>query len=195
VDIWVGPGRHAVTYPLRRGELVNLVAGVRFDQWEDESWTTPRPWEELKADFPGWHAWIHRLIDEADRDACYRWALYDRDPIADWADGPVALMGDAAHPTLPYMAQGAAMALEDAAVLATALPRRGDAAAALARFRDARTARTARVVLQSRDNARMFQLPDEATLRAAFAARDENADRNAWLFSYDPLRALEGAPA
>lgn len=191
VDIWVGPGRHAVTYPLRNGELVNFVGAVRHEAGEDESWTTARPWAELDADFSGWHRFVRQLIEAADRNACYRWALYDREPIETWTDGPVALMGDAAHPTLPYMAQGAAMALEDAAVLARTLPVAGDPAPALATYCNARVERTARIVRQSRENARLFQMPDEATLRAAFAGRNENADRNAWLFSYDPFRALE----
>jgi salicylate hydroxylase len=189
VDIWVGPGRHAVTYPMRRGEIVNMVAGVRCAQWEEESWTVARPWEELLADFPGWHPDIQRLVEKADRDACYRWALHDRDPIETWTDGNVALLGDAAHPTLPYLAQGAAMALEDAAIITRALTEVTHPAAALGRYRDARFDRTSRVVRESRSNAALFQMPDTEALRAAFAKRDMSAERNAWLFSYDPLTA------
>jgi len=189
VDIWVGPGRHAVTYPLRRGEIVNMVAGVKFDRWEEESWTVARPWEEFRADFPGWHKDIQQLVEHADRAACYRWALHDRDPIENWTDGRVTLLGDAAHPTLPYLAQGAAMAIEDAAVVSRALSEVKDPAEALGRYRDARVERTSRVVLESRANAGLFQLPDTHALREAFAKRNMSTERNAWLFSYDPLTA------
>ena len=187
VDIWVGPRRHAVTYPLRRGEVINMVAGVQRDQWEEESWTVARPWEEFRDDFPGWHEDIQHLVEHADRAACYRWALHDREPIETWTDGPVALLGDAAHPTLPYLAQGAAMAIEDAAVIARALSGIPPADAALMRYGDARYDRTRRVVLESRANAQFFQLPDSKALRDAFAKRDMNTERNAWLFSYDPI--------
>jgi salicylate hydroxylase len=96
-------------------------------------------------------------------------------------------LGDAAHPTLPYLAQGAAMAIEDAAVIARALSGITPADAALMRYRDARYDRTRRVVLESRANAQFFQLPDSKALRDAFAKRDMNTERNAWLFSYDPI--------
>lgn len=185
-DIWAGPGRHAVTYALRGGTLMNLVGCVEHAQWEDESWTTPRPWAEMRADFAGWHPMITTIIDEADRDQCYRWALRDREPIRDWSTARVTLLGDAAHPTLPYMAQGAAMAVEDAAVLARALASEHDVPGAIALYQAARVDRTARIVNESRANRALFHLPDVAALRAAFAKRDMNAERSAWLFSYDP---------
>ncbi|WP_170314840.1 FAD-dependent monooxygenase [Aquibium carbonis] len=185
-DIWAGPGRHAVTYALRGGTVMNLVGCVEYAQWEDESWTTPRPWAEMRADFDGWHPIITGIIDAADRDQCFRWALRDREPIRDWSTARVTLLGDAAHPTLPYMAQGAAMAVEDAAVLARALLRTSDVAAAIALYQANRVDRTARIVNESRANRALFHLPDVAALRAAFAKRDMNAERSAWLFSYDP---------
>lgn len=187
VDIWVGPARHAVVYPLRRGEIVNLVGLVEHDRWEDESWTTPRPWTELKADFEGWNAQIQAIVDAADREHCYRWAMNVRPPISNWNSRRATLLGDAAHPTLPYMAQGAAMAIEDGAVLARALAQEDDPTAALELYRRNRVERTARVVNESTANGRLFHLPTVAELRAAFSERDMNAERNAWLFSYDPV--------
>lgn len=185
-DIWAGPGRHAVTYALRGGALMNLVGCVEHAQWEDESWTTPRPWAEMRADFEGWHPMITTIIDAADRDQCFRWALRDREPIRDWSSARVTLLGDAAHPTLPYMAQGAAMAVEDAAVLARALSRGPDVPSAIALYQRNRVDRTARIVNESRANRGLFHLPDVDALRAAFKKRDMNAERSAWLFSYDP---------
>ncbi|MCC6008401.1 MAG: FAD-dependent monooxygenase [Rhodobacteraceae bacterium] len=190
VDIWVGPRRHAVTYPLRGGNLVNFVGCVEHEGLEDESWTTPRPWQEMHDDFQGWHPMIAALIDRADKGACYRWALRLRPPVSRWTEGRGTLMGDAAHPTLPYMAQGAAMAVEDAAVLARALEAEGgDIAPALALFEQARLPRTTRIVTESSANRHLFHEPDRDRLRASFAARDMNAERSAWLFSYDPLSA------
>ncbi|MFN3548452.1 MAG: FAD-dependent monooxygenase [Mesorhizobium sp.] len=193
-DIWAGPGKHAVTYALRGGTLMNLVGCVEFAQWEDESWTTPRPWTEMRADFDGWHPMITAIIEAADRDQCFRWALRDRAPIRDWSTARVTLLGDAAHPTLPYMAQGAAMAVEDAAVLARALLHGPDIPAAIALYQRNRVDRTARIVNESRANRALFHLPDVDALRAAFARRDINAERSAWLFSYDPT-TVELSPA
>jgi salicylate hydroxylase len=186
VDIWVGPGRHAVTYPLRRGSLLNLVGCVEQREWDQESWVTSSPWTELCEDFAGWHAAIGAIIAAADRQACYRWAMNDRAPISNWSTARATLLGDAAHPTLPYMAQGAAMAVEDALVLTRALQQRQDAAEALDLYQRARLERTARIVRESAANRQLFHMPSEEALRQAFALRDMNKERNQWLFSYDP---------
>ncbi|MGI9414882.1 MAG: FAD-dependent monooxygenase [Hyphomicrobiales bacterium] len=187
VDIWVGPARHAVVYPIRRGELVNFVGAVEDEGWTEDSWTARRPWADLQSDFAEWDAGIRAIIGAADKDACYRWALNNRTPVATWSTGRATLLGDAAHPTLPYMAQGAAMAMEDAAVLTRALQQEPDVATALDLYQRNRTGRTARVVTESSANRSLFHLPSVADLRDAFARRDMNAERTAWLFSYDPM--------
>ena len=105
-----------MTYRLRRGTLANFVGVVERDDWTTESWTERGTREEALADFADWHPTITRLLGEAD--TLYRWALFDRAPLPRWVDGRVALLGDAAHPMLPFMAQGAAMAVEDAWVVA-----------------------------------------------------------------------------
>ncbi|UUZ71136.1 FAD-dependent monooxygenase [Polaromonas sp. P1(28)-8] len=117
--IWCGPNNHAVTYYLRNGELLNFVGCVERPD-EEESWTAKRPWEELDADYRGWHPMVRALIETVDRDQCFRWALNNRAPSMIWSSPRVTMLGDAVHATLPYMAQGAAMAIEDAAVLARA---------------------------------------------------------------------------
>jgi len=113
---WFGEGRHAVTYLLRGRELANFVGVVEQDHWKEESWTAQGTREEALADFAGWDARVVSIIAHAK--AHYRWALFDREPLERWLDGRVVLLGDAAHPMLPFMAQGAAMAVEDAWVLA-----------------------------------------------------------------------------
>jgi salicylate hydroxylase len=187
VDIWVGPGKHAVTYPLRRGEVLNMVGCVEQRSWDSDSWISRAPWEELDADFRDWNDSIAAVVALAREGDCYRWAMNDREPITGWTRGRATLMGDAAHPTLPYMAQGAAMAVEDAAVLARAIARDGLEPAALHRYERHRVERTARIVRESAANRALFHMDSVQALRDAFARRDMSGERNAWLFSYDPI--------
>lgn len=187
VNICVGPGKHGVVYPIRADGLINMVGCVEYETWDDESWTSRRPWGEMKADFAGWHENIQAIIDHADRDECFRWAMNNRPPVTNWSTSRVTLLGDAAHPSLPYMAQGGAMAIEDGAVLARALASGCPVADALQLYQRNRVERTTRVVNESSANRAMFHLPSEAALRDAFARRNMNAERNAWLFSYDPI--------
>ena len=122
------------------------------------------------------------------RTAAIRWSLHNRAPIRDWSSKRVTIMGDAAHPTLPYLAQGAAMAIEDAAVLTRALQIEQSVPAALQLYQRNRIDRTARVVETSTFNRKLFHLPSVAEMRAAFANRKEGDDRNKWLYSYNPLK-------
>ena len=187
VEIFVGPGRHAVIYPLRQGRLINLVGCVEQASWDEESWTAKRPWTEMRDDFPGWNPMVNAIINAAPKDECYRWVLKNRKPVTNWTSGRATLLGDAAHPTLPYMAQGAAMAIEDGAVLSRVLDESDDIPAALQRYQRARIERTSRVVLESTVNRNLFHMPNMEELRASFAKRDFNAERSEWLFSYNPM--------
>ena len=186
VNICVGPGKHGVVYPIRNDGLVNMVGCVEYETWDEESWTARRPWAEMKSDFVGWHDNIQAIIDQVDRDQCYRWAMNNRPPVDRWSTRRATLLGDAAHPTLPYMAQGGVMAIEDGAVLARALQQEKEVSEALDLYQRNRLGRTTRIVNESSENRKMFHLPSEAALRNAFAQRDMNAERTAWLFSYDP---------
>jgi salicylate hydroxylase len=186
---WVGPAAHVIVYYLRRGELVNFVGLVEDESWRDESWTVKAPWERLKADFAPWHPKVQTLIDAMDKDQCYRWAMYDRAPASGWSTGRVTLLGDAAHPTLPFMAQGAAMAIEDGMILARALRAASPIAAALDLYQRSRYERTARVQLGSSELGKLYHLRTERELRAAFTQRDLARERGEWLYSYDPLTA------
>lgn len=187
MSVFMGPGAHAVCYYLRGGALLNFVGIVETVDVRDESWTVKMPWERLKADFAGWHPVIQTIIDAADKDKCYRWSLHNRPPIRNWSTPRATLLGDAAHPTLPYLAQGAVMAIEDGAVLARALNMETSITAALQLYQRNRIDRTARIVLQSSDNRRLFHLRSEAEIRAEFAQRDQGRERNTWLYSYNPM--------
>jgi salicylate hydroxylase len=183
----MGPGGHAVCYYVRDGALLNFVGIVETDEVSDESWTVRMPWQQLKASYAGWHPIIQTIIDAADRDQCYRWSLHNRPPIRNWSTARATLLGDAAHPTLPYLAQGAVMAIEDGAVLTRALNMANSIPDALSIYQRNRIERTARIVSQSSENRRLFHLRSADEIRAAFARRDEGADRNKWLYSYNPL--------
>ena len=192
-SIWVGPDKHAVVYFLRGGTLLNFVAAVELDEWIEESWTLKRPWRELKTNFRGWHGDIQAIIDAADRDQCYRWALNVYPALDNWSTARATLLGDAAHPTLPYLAQGAAMAVEDAAVLTRALETSSSVPATLQLYQHNRKERTARIVRESRANRGLFHLETIEELKTAFAMRNMDRERSDWLYSYNPL-TVELAP-
>lgn len=185
--VWWGPHKHFVHYYVRRGELVNCVCVVEKTGWEIESWTEPGEYDELKNDFAGWHNDIQTLIDCADRESLYKWALYDRPPMPQWGEGRVTLLGDACHPTLPFMAQGAAMAIEDGAVLMTCLRRKDTIASNLQHYEQLRRPRTAGIQTGSRRNASVFHMTGiKAWLRNRTASKaGERSMAN--LFRYDAL--------
>jgi 2-polyprenyl-6-methoxyphenol hydroxylase-like FAD-dependent oxidoreductase len=187
---WIGPGSHVVHYPVHRGEYMNFVGNVERDDWRVESWTARGTREECHADFDGWHADIHTMIDHIDTP--YKWALMGRAPMEGWSVGRVTLLGDACHPALPAYAQGAAMALEDGYILARALDGAGaDIGQALVRYENARKERTAKVVHGSAENMRRFQ--NRAMAEPAGAqeyvdrewSEERVKSRYEWLFAYD----------
>ena len=186
-QVWCGPKNHCVIYWLRSGSILNWVGCPERSAWEDESWTQSRPWEELKADYVGWHPKIQAILDAADRNACYRWALNNRKPIRTWSTARATLLGDAAHPTLPFMAQGACMAIEDGAVLARALAQAGNVADGLDLYQRNRVDRSARVVTESTEHGGLYHMVDAEQMRQAFANRNIAKERAQWLFNYDPL--------
>jgi len=185
--LWWGPNKHFVHYYVRRGELVNCVCVVEKAGWEIESWNTRGDLAELKRDFAGWDETIQVLVDNMIPDACFKWALFDRDPMKQWSRGRITLLGDACHPTLPFMAQGAAMAIEDAAVLSRCLATAGSVEAGLQRYGSLRVRRTARIQMGSRRNAKVYHMSGaQAWLRNRainWGARSVMAG----LFRYDAL--------
>lgn len=157
VTVWVGPGRHLVAYPVRGGRLVNFIAVLERAEWADEGWSVPGDPDELRAAFAGWTAPVGALL-AAVRD-CFLWGLFDRPEQVRWTRDRVALVGDAAHPILPFLAQGAAMALEDGAALLRHVARAPGIPEALAAYEKERWPRVTRVLQRSRANGRLFHQP------------------------------------
>ena len=189
---WHGPGGHVVTYPLRRGTLLNFVGVIERDDWRSDSWSEPGSKAECAADFAGWHPFVHAII--ANLDVVYKWALIGRAPMPAWSKGPMTLLGDACHPTLPFLAQGAIMAIEDGVVLARSLEASPDnIAGALNRYQGLRLERTGRVVAGSAANTERFHnrvLADPVAAHA-YMAREYPPDKGRtmydWLFAYDAM--------
>jgi len=185
---WVGPGGHIVHYPLRSGRLMNFVGALERTDWQVESWSHRGSCDELAQDFDGWHQDIQSFI--AQIEAPNKWALMLRPPLARWSVGRVTLLGDAAHSMLPFLAQGAVMAIEDGFMLARCLsdfmPDE-----ALQRFERARLTRTTRVVEGAAANKWRFHNPVLAELDEGrqFIEREwagaRISDRYDWLFRYD----------
>ena len=148
--VWWGPGKHFVHYLVNGGNYVNCVCVVEKAGWQAESWIEAGSMSELQADFAGWHDSIQQLLDQSDDGTVFKWGLFDRAPMQTWGINRVSLLGDACHPTLPFMAQGAAMAIEDAIILSNCLSVTSDVIAALQHYEDFRKARTAGVQRGSR---------------------------------------------
>jgi salicylate hydroxylase len=155
-----------VTYYVSGGKAVNIVAVRESEAWVEESWNTPSTREELLAGYEGWHPNLQKLFSQATD--VFKWGLFDRNPMSTWTQGRITLLGDAAHPMLPFLSQGAAMAIEDGYVLARCLASVPDPATALLRYEALRRPRTSRVQLEARERGRTYHL----TSRVAQIKRD-----------------------
>ena len=191
--MWMGPHGHVVHYPVRRGELINIVAHFDSDSWTEESWTRECDVSELMTTYAGWHPDLLRLYTYSAR--WYKWALYDRNPVERWSKGRVTLLGDSAHAMLPYLGQGAAMAIEDACVLSAAIARNAnDLDKALLAYERVRVPRARAAVLGSRERARENHLASpwarlKRDVKFRFG-RDKTVFQTAWLYGYDVGREL-----
>lgn len=170
VSNFVGPNKHMVIYYLRQQQLVNFVGVVESDYWAQDSWTQKAPWQELKNDFAGWHPAVQAVIDAVDKDECYRWALHNHQSFSHWSSARVTLLGDAAHATLPFMASGAAMAIEDGRILQRSLDQVSNVEQGLKLYQRNRLARTAKVQAMSTQMGRLYHIKKPLLLRWAFKA-------------------------
>jgi len=194
--VWAGPGKHAVTYRVRRGELVNFVGVVETEKWHEESWDQPGDPGELAEDFGGWAPPIPDIIAAAE--TCHLWSLFDRDPLPRWSDDRVTLLGDACHAMPPFQAQGAAMAIEDAIVLAKCLQAEGVSEASLRKYERLRKSRTSKVLASARSNMGVFHRSNAWTQAATYGPM-KVADklfpafirsRQDWIYAYDVRKVV-----
>ena len=190
VQLWLGRDAHIVHYPVKAGAMINIVAIVR-DQWAQTGWSTAGAREEIRARFSDqtWAQPARALLAAPQR--WLKWALYDCPPLQRWSDGPVTLLGDAAHPMLPFLAQGAAMAMEDAAVLTACLARTpADAAGALRRYESQRRERTHKVQRAARSNSTFYHLAGIPAFARNLALRTMGGERLLtrydWLYDWRP---------
>jgi salicylate hydroxylase len=184
---WWGPGKHFVHYYVRGGTMVNCVCVVESKEWQDESWNINGHFPDLAAEFADWHPTINTLLANANKKNLYKWGLFDRPPMAQWSIGRITLLGDACHPTLPFMAQGAAMAIEDAAVIAGCLNQTQDPTSAFLRYEKLRKKRTAMIQQLSRRNAKVFHLKGIAAWARNRAAKRAGGSTMKKLYGFDAL--------
>ncbi|NOD78095.1 MULTISPECIES: FAD-dependent monooxygenase [unclassified Ruegeria] len=183
----MGPGRHVVTYPLRDQSQMNIVAIEERSDWHEEGWRLEGDPVDLRARFADFSGEVGDILAQVQN--VNIWALFLRPVAEKWQNGRLALLGDAAHPTLPFMAQGACLALEDAWCLARAFEAQSGVAQALAAYESARKARARKVVAAAGSNARNFHLrgPMRLAAQAALMALGPRlAQRYEWIYSYDP---------
>ncbi len=186
---WIGPGGHLVNYPLRGGKLMNMIGTIERDDWKVESWYAEGSIEECARDFAGWHEDVQTLIHAAPK--VLKWAFMERQPRQIWSKGRASLLGDASHATLPFLAQGAVMSIEDGVVLGRCLDKYPDPVVALKKYEEARVDRTTRMVRGAKENTARFHESALATEEGAVAymesewSRDPIRERYDWLYRYD----------
>jgi salicylate hydroxylase len=183
-QVWMGEGKHVIVFPVRAGKMLNFVCFVPADEEMRESWSAPGDPDALRASFKGFAAPVTVLLEQVD--STFWWGLYDREPLAEWTRGRLALLGDAAHPMLPHLGQGANQSIEDAfalaAVLRDASP--ADVPAALRHYAQVRRRRTDVVQANSRRNGERY---DQVNRTAESRDREliDTRKLRAWIYDYD----------
>lgn len=183
--VFVGPGHLVNRYPVRGGKLLNFVAFAERQAWTEEGWSIRSTREELLEEFTGWTSWVRRLMELVTPSQLFKWGLFDREPLPGWTKGRITLLGDAAHPVLPFLGHGAVLAIEDGVVLARAFSASTSIEEAYERYEAARRERAAFVVLESRKAGKMFHAPDTDSYQAR--TQGKAADEGIGLFSYNPV--------
>lgn len=155
-NVWIGKGRNITFYPIRGGALINCAIFASDQEWTEEGWSLPARAEDIKRAFEGYHRRVQELISAISDDQCFKWGLFGREPTKQWAQGNVVLLGDAAHPMLPFLGQGASMAFEDAGVLAATIAAMPDFPSAVQAYLEHREGRANWVLLESRAAGERF---------------------------------------
>lgn len=183
-QMWAGPSKHFLVFPVRHGAMVNYVGFVPADEGVRESWSAPGDPEVLRREFEGWDPRIGTVLRQVDK--TFRWALYDREPLPTWSTGRLALLGDAAHPMLPHLGQGANQSIEDGMALATILAQvsRSAVPAALEAYERLRRERVAEVQRGARQHGLRVDSTD-TDLRARDASLVAHAEFRKHLYAYD----------
>jgi salicylate hydroxylase len=191
-QMWLGQGRHFLTFPVRAGKLINYVGFVPTDEKMKESWSAPGDPDVLRQEFAGWDPRIQQLLTEVQ--VTFRWALYDREPLPVWTKGRLSLLGDAAHPMLPHLGQGANQSIEDGMALSIILGRaqRSAAPLALQAYERLRRERVAEVQRGARANGMRYDsaYSDLGVRDAEITAHAEFRKR---LYDYDVVPQAEAA--
>jgi salicylate hydroxylase len=183
-QVWMGEGKHVIVFPVRAGRMLNFVCFLPADEEMRESWSAPGDPDALRAAFDGWAAPVTDVLGQVD--STFWWGLYDREPLAEWTTGRLALLGDAAHPMLPHLGQGANQSIEDAFALAAVLrdAATADVPAALRHYAQVRRRRTDVVQQNSRRNGERY----DQVNRTPESRDRELADTRklrAWIYDYD----------
>jgi salicylate hydroxylase len=179
---WIGPNGHVILYPIRAGSVLNMFVGFVNPDWTEEAWTVPASTEEMTRVYGGWHDSLLDLLQRAE--SGFKWGLFDRDPLARWSRERLVLLGDAAHPMMPTLAQGACQAIEDGWTIARHVADNiADLGVALEAYETERAPRAGRVQLQARRqflNNRMVPPPEPLS-------RD-------WIFAWDATVGRDWRP-
>jgi salicylate hydroxylase len=188
--LWWGPKKHVVHYPVHDGQDINVVCVDQAPHWTNESWTEHGDQKELAAAFGDWHDDIAQLIGRINPHVCFRWGLFNHAPLKQWSRGRVTLLGDACHPTLPYLAQGAAMAIEDGAALAQCLKKCGSVEKGLEAYERVRRKRTIRIQRISRRNGYIFHLTGTSAWARNWAAQHMGERILRYVHDYDVFASI-----
>ena len=196
--VWMGENHHVVAYPNGKGgqkiSWLNLVLVIKDSNWQEQSWTIPADKQEIARNFTNKSALLNNILEDLvnNNEPCYKWGLFIHQPLPYWSQGRVTLLGDAAHPMLPFQAQGAAMAMEDAYILAECIAQKEDIKTALIKYQQLRLKRTAKVQQTSKNNAQIFHATGiKAMVRdlGLGLISSVNGDllnqKTAWIYNYD----------
>jgi len=191
-QMWAGPSKHFLVFPVRHGAMINYVGFVPTDEEMKESWSAPGDPDLLRRAFAGWDPRIGNVLQQVDR--TFRWALYDREPLPTWTQGRLTLLGDAAHPMLPHLGQGANQSIEDGMALATLLAETdsGGIPAALMAYERLRRERVAEIQRGARQNGLRLDSTD-ADLSARDAQLAAHAEFRKHLYAYDVVPEARAA--